>query len=153
MSHKNVQAAKLAVMQESTNGVNLKELFVAAGLVVQPQAAEILGVATYTLGQKTYRHVRVKCVFRLFHVQSETWEDLVSLGEAADTGDTAVIKACQVAYSFAMAQTFFLQPSAVQEQPIAEPTSLERGGVYRAVTETSDEVEFIRGAEFQQAES
>lgn len=152
MSHKNVQAAKLAVMQESTNGANLKELFVAAGLVVQPQAAEILGVATYTLGQKTYRHVRVKCVFRLFHVQSETWEDLVSLGEAADTGDTAVIKACQVAYSFAMAQTFFLQPSG-QQQPIAEPTSLERGGVYRAVTETNGEVEFVKSSEFEQAES
>jgi hypothetical protein len=152
MSHKNVQAAKLAVMQESTNGANLRELMVSAELVVQPHSAEILGVANYTLGQKAYRHVRVKCVFRLFHVPSETWEDLVSLGEAADTGDTAVIKACQVAYSFAMAQTFLLQPSA-QQPPIAEPTSFELGGVQRSVTETGGEVEFVKGSEFEQAES
>ena len=133
-----LQKAKLAVMRAVRHDQtkSLAEHMIDAGLTLQIAHAEILnhGPFTVTRGstEVTKRLVRVKVNFRLWHAETDTHEDMVSLGEAADQEDAAVQTALERARNFALDSTFFFAPPLVL--PVPEVTN-ETGGVRLAVVE------------------
>lgn len=141
-----VQKAKLTVMRAVRNDQrDIAEHLIDAGLTLQIAHAEILNHGPYTKrmgsGEITKRLVRVKVTFRLWHAESDTFEDITALAEAADEEDGAVAVALERAYRFAMRTTFFLPETvAVSVVNIVPPVMTnETGGVRLAVVENADD--------------
>lgn len=143
--HKNVQAAKLAVMEDvgycqKKRAPNLNYTFageaalikalrpfmILHGLTFTPTAVEILESSEYETSKGgTMRLVRTRQTFRLHHAASDTFEDIAVLGEAADSGDKALPKTQTCAMKYALRQTFLIEtgddPDEHASVPAKEP--------------------------------
>lgn len=129
MAHKDIHAAKLSVMAEvpyvkksRTQGLNysfaseaefiarLQPALVKHGITVAPVQVEVLDRSNYTTSKGSVMHrILIRSTYRLTHSESGTHEDVVVLGEAADSGDKCASKAMTGAYKYAFRQPFAVE--------------------------------------------
>ena len=64
---------------------------------------------TYQTKNNTMNRVTLKAVIRFTHAPSQSYIDVVALGEGADVGDKATNKALTGAYKYALRQTFCIE--------------------------------------------
>lgn len=156
--HKNVHAAKLAVMKEvgyvqkqRSNGLNytfageaaliaaLRPVMIEHGLTITPISSRIVESSTYsTRNGGEMRLVRTEETFRITHAPSGTSEDITMLGEGADAGDKTVSKALTCGYKYFLRQTFMIETGDDPDQHAsveAAPLRNDQGGVRPKITQ------------------
>lgn len=149
-THKNLAAAKLAVMRkvgyvqktkpkEGQNyGISysfageaaiieaIRPAMIEAGLELEPAGVELVDNSiAVTKNGTNMRHILGRYTFRLTHAESGEHRDIIVLGEAMDAGDKAAAKAATIAYKYALRQTFIIETGDDPDrQPSVETVDL-----------------------------
>lgn len=88
----------------------LRPSMVAHGILVYPLKYENLVIERYTTDKgSSMINARLVATFRFVHAPSETFVDVQSCGEGADSGDKSINKAMTDAYKYALRQTFEIE--------------------------------------------
>jgi hypothetical protein len=126
-SGKEYGAINYSYMSEAEIVKKLHGAFVECGLSIRPVAFEFLVNEVFlTNSNKNSRRTVLLVKYRFSHVSGE-WFEVISLGEANDTGDKSIAKAMTIAYKYALRQTFMIEtgddPDADQgpENDVAQP--------------------------------
>lgn len=88
----------------------LRPAMVEHGFSIHPINAEVVHIGNYATSKGTnQQHVIIKMTYRITHAPSSGYEDVMILGEAADTSDKAIGKAQTHALKYCLFQWALLE--------------------------------------------